>query len=269
MRPWGRRALALVGLLGTLTGGMCLSVLCKADADPTPALPACGAKSSPSPHAVGLRGSERAPVSRRGAARPCAVRADTIKTEVELTTKEIGSKEETLGDMAADALKDSAKTDAAFIAATSFNDSASFPKGSVDISDLIDVLVYKSESVVIVKLTGEQITRALEQSLFLYPKSNSAFLQTSGLVVTVKADADAGKRVVSIKIGGNALEPKRVYRVAMPAPLAHGGLAYFKIWSKSNIEKDTDTTVETAFSDWLSSHKTITKGEERLVIKNR
>lgn len=192
-------------------------------------------------------------------------RADTVKSEVEISSKEIGAKETALGDLVADALRSSAKTDVAFIAATSFNDSVNLPKGSVNTSDIVDALVYKSENIVIVKLTGDQIERAIEQSLYLYPKSNSAFLQFSGITVQVKSDAEAGKRVASIKLESDSIDLKKTYRVAMPAPLANGGLAYFKVWQKSNIEKETDTSVESALSAYLTEHKTISKGEERLV----
>ena len=53
----------------------------------------------------------------------------------------------------------------------------------------------------------------------------------------------------------------------MPAPLANGGLAYFKVWQKSSIEKDTDTSLEMALNSYFADHKTITKGEDRLVTR--
>jgi 2',3'-cyclic-nucleotide 2'-phosphodiesterase (5'-nucleotidase family) len=191
--------------------------------------------------------------------------ADTIKSDVELTTKEIGAKEAVIGDIVADAIRASAKADAAFIAATSFSDTVALPKGNVNTSEIVDSLVYKSENIVIVKLTGDQITKAFEQSLFLFPKSNSAFLQFSGLTVTVKPDGDAGKRVASIKTDAGDIDPKKTYKIAMPAPLANGGLAYFKIWQKTAIDKETDVTVEAALNSWFTDHKTVTKGDERLV----
>jgi 2',3'-cyclic-nucleotide 2'-phosphodiesterase (5'-nucleotidase family) len=196
-----------------------------------------------------------------------AVGADTVKSDVELSTKEIGAKEAAIGDVVADAMKSSAKTDAAFIAATSFGDSIDIAKGSVDTAEIVNALVYKGESIVIVRLSGEQIIKAMEQSLFLYPKSNSAFLQFSGFIVTIKPDADAGKRVASLKIDGDTIDPKKTYRVAMPAPLANGGLAYFKVWQKSSVEKDTEVSMETALNSYFADHKTITKGEDRLVTR--
>jgi len=198
--------------------------------------------------------------------RPVSVRADvTVKTDTDLTTREIGAKEVFLGDIVADAMRIAAKSDIAFVAATSFSDGVMLPKGTVNTADVASSLVYKSENVVIVKLTGDQVLKAMEQSLFLYPKSNSAFLQFSGLVVTFKPEADAGKRVVTIKLDGETVEPKKMYHVAMPAPLANGGLAYFKVWQKSSIEKETEITIESALAGFFVDHKTIAKGEDRLV----
>jgi 2',3'-cyclic-nucleotide 2'-phosphodiesterase (5'-nucleotidase family) len=192
--------------------------------------------------------------------------ADTLKAEVELTTKEVGSKECVLGDIIADAIKASAKTDAAFIAADYFNE-VTIPKGNTSTAEVLKALEARSDTIAIVKLTGEQISRAMERSLYLYPKSNSGFLHFSGLTVTFNPAAEADKRVVSIKVNGEALENSKTYRVAMPSPLAKGGLSYFKVWKSSDIEKDTEKTVESAVTSYLSDHKTLTKGEDRLVIK--
>src|ERR1051326_7114697 len=85
--------------------------------------------------------------------------ADIIKTDVELSTKEADSKESQLADVVADAIRASAKSDAAFIAATSFSDSTTLPKGSFNSKDLLNALVHKDENIVLVKLKGEQITR--------------------------------------------------------------------------------------------------------------
>lgn len=194
--------------------------------------------------------------------------ADTIKSELELTTKEVSSKESALGNLVADAVKALAKTDAAFVPALAFNE-VTLPKGNVNSDDLLKALAYKTDTVVIVKLTGDQITKAMEHSLYLYPKSNSGFLQFSGLTVTINPDAEKEKRVLSIKIGGSALETGKTYKVAMPSPLAKGALVYFKIWKPENIEKDTQKTLETAVTSYLGEHKTVTKGEERLVIKGK
>jgi 2',3'-cyclic-nucleotide 2'-phosphodiesterase (5'-nucleotidase family) len=199
---------------------------------------------------------------------PTAVRAETLKAEVELSTKDIGSKETVLGDAIADAIRSAVKCDAAFVAADYFNE-ITIPKGAVNTSDILKALVMPGDTIAIVKVTGDQIQRGMERSLFLTPKFNSGFLQFSGLVVTFRPDADADKRVVSIKINGETLEANKTYHVAMPTPLAKGGLAYFKIWKSSDIEKETDKTLQMAVASYFSDHKTLSKGEERLVAKGK
>src|SRR5437899_676573 len=112
-----------------------------------------------------------------------AAHAETAKAEVELTTKDVGSKETVLGDLVADAIRTAAKADAAVIAADYFND-VTIPKGNVTAADILKALVMPGDTIAVVKLTGDQIQRGMERSLFLYPKFNSGYLHVSGMVVT-------------------------------------------------------------------------------------
>lgn len=199
---------------------------------------------------------------------------DTFRSDVDLSSKEIASRETALGDLIADAVRASVKCDAAFVAADYFNE-IQLPKGSLTGADVLKALVIPGDEISVVKLTGDQIQRAMEFSLFLYPKPNSGFLQVSNMTVTFRPDANADKRIVSIKINGDALETTKTYLVAMPTPLAKGGLAYFKFWKPSDIEKDTykstdkPKTLHVAVLAYIAEHKTFTKGEDRLIAKGK
>ena len=238
MKPLGRRAVALLGL-AALTTTMIL-------------------------------------MSRGGAAlsRPSDPYKDTIKSEVELTTKDIGGKENVLGNLVTDAMRETTKSDIAFLAASYFNSDYKVAKGDIQTSDVLKSLEFAGDNLAIVNLTGAQVIKALEHGLFLYPKPSSGFLHFSGLEVTISGDGDRGKRVLSVKVGENALEPGKSYKVVMPAPLANGALAYFKVWKKEDIdkksEKDLDgKTLETAVKDFLKSKKKLEKGDERLTVKGK
>ena len=50
--------------------------------------------------------------------------------------------------------------------------------------------------------------------------------------------------------------------------LANGALAYSKIW-KNSEKQDTSVTLEAAINSYLSGHRSITKGDERLVTKSK
>ena len=199
----------------------------------------------------------------RGRAEPKIIFADDV------TTAEIGSAETPLGDWVADAIRSASGAEMAFIAASSFASDARVSR-NVTADGVIKSLEYKDDSIVIVNLTGSQITRALEHGLYLYPKPNSGFLQFSGLTVTANPDGDKDKKVVSIRVDSGALESGKTYKVAMPAPLANGALAYFRIWSKDNIDQASvsrlaQTTLQVAIENYAKDHKTLTKGDDRLV----
>ncbi len=113
-------------------------------------------------------------------------------------------------------------------------------------ADLSSLFKYPWDSVVVTRLTGAQLRAALSRSISLYPSPNNGFLQLSGLQVTFKKSAPAGKRVVSVTIDGQPLDDGAEYDVAMPIRLARGGYGYLKIWDKKSIKRTIDgLTLET------------------------
>jgi 2',3'-cyclic-nucleotide 2'-phosphodiesterase (5'-nucleotidase family) len=201
-------------------------------------------------------------------------RAETIKTEIEMTTKEIGTKESRLGQTIADAVREIAKADVAILAASSFTDDITLPKGKADTADFVKALDFKGDAISVLKLTGAQIRKAMEHSLYLFPKTNSGFLQFAGMKVTINPDADKEARVVSITIGDEPIKSDKTYKVAMPAPLADGALGYSRIWKKTDLDKESekelkDKTLESAVTLYLKGKKSLAKGEDRLVVKGK
>lgn len=141
---------------------------------------------------------------------------------------------------AADALKEFAQTDVAFLA-------AGLVKDPFDKADLSSLLQYPTDEVLVLNLTGAQIRLALERSIALYPQPNASFLQLSGLEVTFKKDAMPENRIVSVTVGGVQLDNGKSYQVAMPSSLGRGGLGFFKIWDKGKIVKTiAGSTMESA-----------------------
>ncbi len=184
--------------------------------------------------------------------------AQTLRSSADLTTKGVRSQETNLGDFIADTMRSAAKCDAAVIAASSFTD-VTLPKGVVSAGDVLSALEFRGDSVVVMKLTGQELRRALEHGLALYPQPNSAFLQVSGINMVVDPKAAKGHHVLSVTIIGAPLDPSQSYTVAMPSPLANGALGYFKVWSPSEIvtAKDPKKTIEQCVTSYFASHKTL------------
>lgn len=140
---------------------------------------------------------------------------------------------------AADALREYAGTDGAFLAAGLVK--PSYQKGN----ELSTLLLYPADELVVVTITGAFVKQAFERSLAFYPQANTNFLQISGFEVVFSKDAPSGQRVIQVKCNGTALDESKNYQIAMPSSLGRGGLGYFKIWDKAKITKTFDkVTVE-------------------------
>ncbi len=139
---------------------------------------------------------------------------------------------------AADVIRQAAGTDGAFLP-------AGLVKQGYDKDNLASLLEYPTEEVVVVGMTGAQVRAALELSVSLFPQPNKSFLQLSGFEVTFNKGAASNKRITSVTVNGATLDSARTYSVAMPSSLAKGGLGYFKIWEKSQIQRTlTGKTIE-------------------------
>jgi 2',3'-cyclic-nucleotide 2'-phosphodiesterase (5'-nucleotidase family) len=197
-----------------------------------------------------------------------ATPAANVQVTAELSTRNVRSEESNLANVIVDAMRAVEKTDAAIIAASAFTD-VTIPKGPASADDILKSLEYRDDSIVVVKLTGAQIKKALEHGLTLLPQKNSAFLQVSGITAAIDSNGEKDKRVTALRIGGAPASDARTYLVAMPSPLANGALGYFKVWDKTKaIDHDTNKTLGQAVTDYLASVQSIgAKGEDRLAIK--
>ena len=139
---------------------------------------------------------------------------------------------------AADAIREFANSDGAFLA-------AGLLKKSYQKDNLATLLQYPTNTIVVLSLSGTQIRSAFERSVSAYPQSSEIFLQISGFEVTFKKSGSPNNRITNILVNGSKLEDTKSYDVAMPSSLAHGGLGYFKIWENAKTVKTFDkTTIE-------------------------
>lgn len=195
------------------------------------------------------------------------VGAQTIQITSDLTTRNVRTEESSLANVIADALRDSVKADIAFLTASSFAE-ITINRGSATPGDILRALEYLDDTVVVVKLTGAQVKQALEHSVAIYPQRNPAFLQVSGVTVTIDPAQERGSRIVSVRVGRAPLEESKTYQVVMPSPLANGALAYYKVWSKSDIARNTEKTLEQVVTDYLMGVRSLGgRSEERLIFR--
>lgn len=94
----------------------------------------------------------------------------------------------------------------------------SLPKGPVTFGQLYAVLPFDNQ-LMAMDLTGAQVLRILEHSVSARPGA----MQVAGMTFRFDMGAPTGQRVVEATVGGEALDPERVYRLVTIDYLASGG----------------------------------------------
>jgi 2',3'-cyclic-nucleotide 2'-phosphodiesterase (5'-nucleotidase family) len=113
-----------------------------------------------------------------------------------------------------------------------------------DTKNLADTFQFPSDELWLVSLTGKQLMDAFDRSLSFYPEPCPDILYFSGAEVTFQTGKATKTKVIGVTIGGTGLDPAKLYKVAMPASLARGGLSYFAIWNFQKPEKVISPTIE-------------------------
>ncbi len=150
--------------------------------------------------------------------------------------------ESPIGDLIADAQRDFADADFAFMNPGGIR--AEIPDGEVTYEDLFTVQPF-SNQLVRLEMTGEQIQTLLEQQFELEVPT---ILQISGLTYSFDEGASEGERVGEITIdGGGELDPSATYTVAINSFLVTGGDGFTTFTEGENPEtlgSDLDALVE-------------------------
>ena len=105
------------------------------------------------------------------------------------------------------------------------------PRGEIRKVDILDVHPFLN-TLVVKRMSGDQIRRAIEQSLTL----ERGLLQVSGLQVRYDLSRPGGDRIVSLEHGGRAISPDQVYTVATSSFLGRGGDLYSSFAESEKIE---------------------------------
>ena len=128
-------------------------------------------------------------------------------------------KESALGSFCADAMRMRAGSDVAITNAGGLR--ADLPAGSIDRARVLDVLPFLNDSITL-DLDGGALKAALEQGFSL----EAGMAQVSGMKARYDLSRPVGSRLISLEIGGQAVDDHRRYRVTTNSFLAEGGDGY-------------------------------------------
>lgn len=192
-----------------------------------------------------------------------------VQLETALSESGGTANETNLGNLIADAIRQTGHAQVGLVPADEINGEAAVAAGKTDPSAIIATLRYAddpSETVVVLNLTGAQLLKVVERSVSRAPQPFEGFLQVSGLKVRYSPSQPEGKRVSLTNAEGSEVDAAKTYRVATTRPIAGGALGYFQIWSQKDIAEDTGVPIAKSLGEYLDAHKTINSTVEGRIL---
>lgn len=144
------------------------------------------------------------------------------ETAVELVgTRDIIRAQETnLGNFVADVIRDATGADVSIVKAGTIG--GEIPAGEITKRDIL-AIARVSVTYEVFEITGAQLLQLINDGCKEYPEPSGSFSQVSGVSFVIDPSQPAEERVHSVKVGGEALDLEKTYRVAASAQ-AMGGL---------------------------------------------
>jgi 2',3'-cyclic-nucleotide 2'-phosphodiesterase/3'-nucleotidase len=140
--------------------------------------------------------------------------------------------ESDVGNLFADAFVEATGADIGFVHSGSLR--KDLPGGDVRLVDILDTYPFVDD-VIVKEMTGEQIRRALEQSLTM----ERGFLQVSGLSLSYDLRRPVQQRIVTLEKNGTPIRNGDRFIVAAPGFLAEGGDLYVS-FREADVLRNTD-----------------------------
>lgn len=180
------------------------------------------------------------------------VRAAMTRAAQGFMNSEVRTAETESGNLLADAIRAAGDAEIALIPAAAFKAGATAPRPANPnaAADLVDP---SSDTVVVMNVRGDILMQALERSVSFAPQPSGGFLQVSGIKFSFSAGKPSGSRVDGVTVGGAPLAAAKVYKVAMPRPLAFGQQGYSQVWDRSERPSDTGKSLATALKEYAAS----------------
>ncbi|MPZ38814.1 MAG: bifunctional metallophosphatase/5'-nucleotidase [Rhizobiales bacterium] len=164
----------------------------------------------------------------------------TTAVELDSRTPTVRSREAAIGDLIADAMRVSTKADIAIMNGGGIRGGRLYAPGTnITRRDVLAELPFDNR-VVVVDATGAAIKAAIENGLSQWPDLAGRFPQVSGMTIEANLSRPPGSRVISIRVAGEPLDDKKIYKVAINDFMSRGGDGYTMFEHSSRLLPDPD-----------------------------
>jgi 2',3'-cyclic-nucleotide 2'-phosphodiesterase (5'-nucleotidase family) len=119
-------------------------------------------------------------------------------------------KESNIGNFVCDVMRQHHGADCTIMASGTIRGDQIYPPGAIRIKDITTCFPFE-DPVVLLRVTGQAIFDALENSVAMYPALEGRFPQVSNIRFEFDPSRPRGERVLWAEIGGKPYEPEKLY----------------------------------------------------------
>ena len=189
------------------------------------------------------------------------------QTALNSQTAEVRTRETTMGNLIADALREALQADVALINGGGIRGNRLYEAGTtLTRRDILQELPFGNPGV-LVELSGADLLAALENGVSQVENKAGRFPQVSGLRLMYNPGKPAGSRVLDVQIGGKALDRTATYRVASNDFLLKGGDGYSSLsQGKVLIDASGGTLMATTVMRYITAKGSVAPQLEGRIV---
>ena len=141
-------------------------------------------------------------------------------------------KESNLGNFVCDLMMHFYECDCCIMASGTIRGDQIYPPGVLRAKDIMTCFPFE-DPVVVLKVTGEALYQALENSVSTYPALEGRFPQVAGIAFEYDPRLPPNRRVLWTRVGGEPLDTNKIYKLATRGYMARGKDGFDSLLAKS------------------------------------
>ncbi len=195
------------------------------------------------------------------------VEIGTTEVALESVRGSVRTKETTMGNLIADAVRADANADIGLANGGGIRGDTVYEAGTVlTRKDILTELPF-GNTAVLLRLSGADVLLALENGVSRVEDVNGRFPQVSGLSFVFDPTNEAGARIESVTIGGAPLDPDKMYTVATNNFIAGGGDGYSMLGNgEVLVDGSAGTLLATVVMDYVAAQGSVAPTVEGRIV---
>jgi 2',3'-cyclic-nucleotide 2'-phosphodiesterase (5'-nucleotidase family) len=165
----------------------------------------------------------------------------TTAVELDSRSATVRTGEAAIGDLIADAMRVTTRSDAAIMNGGGIRAGKVYPAGStLTRRDILAELPFNNR-IVLVEISGRDLQRAMENGIAQLPNAGGRFPQVSGIAIEADVKRPPGERITKMEVGGAPLDKDKMYRLVVNDFIARGGDGYDTVRDAKRLLPDNDS----------------------------